>query len=402
MVEAAINDIRTALEAALGEELITLYRYGSVATADYRPETSDVNLLAVLSDDVDFHQLREAFLPVWAEHGATLRRPPLIAGRTAFRRHLHFFPLFADHLAQHSVSLTGTALVDESAERHDARERVAYLAREAMSASAALAPDLLSQAQAREAQARLYRLAQHLSGNAIPETTPARELFALVQLALRDLLDALPGEHLPYSSRVVDSPEEPNLQSIYQETDHTVFILPILSSDLLRQIDWERLTERLLQRYSSLQVTTARQLRLILQSEATLEFALGRYEHEWGDAALADLQVSNWALWRAAGRLPSRLLVDDVPAAYLTAEDDAALHKVVHDYQNRLLNMRLQHELLHRLHGFEAAAPPNSLPGPHHSLSARVEAILSHLNWWADYYEQQMEASGVSERLSAP
>lgn len=402
MLEAAINDVHSALATVFGEELITLYRYGSVGTPDYQPEAPEVDLWAIVADEVDVHQLRAAFLPVWAEHGATLRRPPLLARRGAFQRHLHFFPIFADHLARHGVSLVGPDLLDLAPQPPAEGERVAYLAQEAMVASAALAPELLSPVQATKTRAHLHRLAQRLTGEAISETTPARELFTAVQLALRALIDGLPGEHLPASSQVVDSAEEPNLQAVYQETDHTLFILPILSTDLLQNIDWERLTERLLKRYSSLQATTARQLRLILQSEAALEFALGRYEYEWGLPVLADLQVSKRAVWRAAARLPSRLLVDDVPAAYLTARDDEALHKVVHDYQNRLLNMRLQHELLHRLHGFEAAAPPHPLPGQNVPLPARVEAILSHLDWWADYYRQQMEASEWSQRLSAP
>jgi hypothetical protein len=384
------------VENALGEDLVALYRYASWGQAESR-------LLAVVADKSTLHKLRETFLPVWLEEQAALGEPPLVAPITAFNRHVHLFPLFAEQLAHQGELVSGTDLLQAGTfEQTDGAERAAYFAHQALLASGALAPELLPDQEAQRAQASLYRLARHLCEEPPADSATAAVLFCQVQAALRELIEGLPGRPLAEFSQPVLSAEEPNLQAIYEETDHTVVILPELSEDLLRQIDWGRLAERLREKQSSLRVTTVPQLRLLLQAEAPLDFVLGRYEHRWGPDPLAALQVSTWAVWRNAGRLPSRLLVDEVPAAYLTAADSEAIHKVIHDYQNRLLNMRLRHELLSRLHSFEAAVPPVSLPGREAALPLRIDAILAQLHWWADYYFRQMEQTAPGAKLAAP
>lgn len=401
MVLEAINHVQNILETTLGEELLTLYRYSGADRPAGSAGHSDEGLLAVVADGTDLHRLREAFRPVQeAEGGAP--RVPLIMRNRAFHRHLDYFPLFARQLADHGECLAGTEPERGEAEQADGCERAAYLAHQAMLASSVLVPELLAPGQAEADYASLQQVARRLTGKTFPENTPAAELFIQVQVALRKLLHALPGQAASPDDRAAVTRRGRNLQAIYNETDHTVCVLPELSTRRLRKIDWERLAERLQPYHTCLQVTTARQLRLIVQSEAALELALGRYEHEWGADPLDGVEVSTQAVWRNAGRLPSRLLVEDVPAAYLTAENDDAVHKVVHDYQNRLLNMGLQHELLHRFHGFEAAAPPNPLPGREEPVAARIDAILDQLDWWADYYYRQMLATGMGEKISAP
>lgn len=402
MVQAAIGRVQELLLKALGEDLISLYRYGGVDIPDYRPERSDLRLLAVVADRADRHRLRAEFLPVWAEDGTILCRPPLLVPESALRRHLQFFPLFAHHLARSGERLAGAEICQGELEEPGTAERAAYLAHQSMLASSALVPGLLSPEEAEAESARLYKVARHLTGEPLPETTPVAELFALVQQRLRELIETVSGQAPLPIVQTVDDPAGPELAAIYSETDHTVCVLPELSADLLRQIEWDRLAGHLQPHHTSIQVTTASQLLLILHSEAALQFALGRYEHERGSDPLDGLEVSTRVLWRNAGRLASRLLVDDVPGAYLTAGDDEAIHRVVHDYQNRLLNMRLRHELLYRFHGFDAAVPPDPLPGRDQPLSTRIDAILDQLEWWADYYFRQMQAAEMSEKITAP
>jgi len=405
MVQAAIGRVQELLQKTLGEDLISLYRYGGIDTPDYRPERSDLYLLAVVADDIDLHRLRAEFLPVWAEPeapGPAPCRPPLLIPHAALSRHLLFFPLFAHHLATYGERLAGAAIDVGELEAPGVAERAAYLAHQAMLASSVMVPELLSPQEAEAASARLRKVARHLTGAPLPEATPVAELFALVQQGLRELLESVPGQATVAVVQTVEAPAEPELEAIYSETDHTVCLIPELSADRLRQVEWDRLAGHLQPHHASIQVTTASQLLLIVRSEAALEFALGRYEHAWGSDPLDGFEVSTQALWRNAGRVPSRLLVDDVPGAYLTTGDEEALHKVVHDYQNGLLNMRLRHELLYRLHGFEAAVPPEPLPGRDQPLPVRIDAILDQLEWWAAYYLRQIQAAEMSEKITAP
>jgi hypothetical protein len=105
------------------------------------------------------------------------------------------------------------------------------------------------------------------------------------------------------------------------------------------------------------------------------------------------------AVLQTAGRTPSRLLVEQISGDYLTAASDEALHMIVHDYQNRLLNLRLQHELLHRLHGLEAAEPPTPLPSRAAPFAERVAAVMEHLDWWAGHYAALFEQAPAGERV---
>ena len=68
-VDELIRAIRVGLQETLGEKLVGLYVFGSIATGGYEHGTSDVDLLAALSSDLS----ADDFARVAAVHEAVLR-----------------------------------------------------------------------------------------------------------------------------------------------------------------------------------------------------------------------------------------------------------------------------------------------------------------------------------------
>ncbi len=64
--------------------------------------------------------------------------------------------------------------------------------------------------------------------------------------------------------------------------------------------------------------------------------------------------------------------------------------KLIHDFQNKLLNIQLEHELLVRFGIVQRFTPPEPLPereAPNHQ---RIELIFKHFHWWTNFYTDQM------------
>lgn len=392
----AYDAVLLACSRALGDDLHSAFRYSSAGDAYFQPHGSAPALLLVIADSVDMETLREVISPLWEEHGDRLQRPPLVATPRSLERHLRLFPLLAHHLAHTGERLAGKRLLTKgSVQLAHPAERAAYLSWQAMEASAALAPDLLPAARAEAAGDLLRRLARYLAG---VDGESTATLFAQVQRSVQTLIEDLPSGR----KRTATADGGEPVQAVYEETDNVVVVTPVLAAETVRAMAWGDVDGRLQQPGMGLHVTTAEQLRLALLLEKPLHVALDRYQHLHGRDVLQGMAVPTRAVWRHGARVPSTLLIEEVPGAYVTAGDDEARHMVVHDYQNRLLNMRLQHELLHRLHDFEPAAPPEPLPGKEASLAERINAILNHLAWWADYCTEAMKETPAGSRLQAP
>ena len=394
-----MNDVHEAAIAAcdqeLGDDLLSALSYSSTGDAYFQPGGGEQNLLLVVADDVDLDALRAIIGPLWPTPGETVCRPPFVATPTSLKRHLRLNPLLAHHLAHSGQRLAGKELLPaELAPEVHPTERAAYLASQAIDASAALAPDLLPPAQAEAAEQQLHRLATYLSGK--EEETTCR-CFAHVQRSVQVLTASLQGSWQLETTWEESGP----VRAVYEETDHVVVVTPVLTADTLREMDWGAVDSRLRQPGMGLYVTTAEQLRLMLFLERPLHVALQRYQHLHGQDVLKGLMVHTRAVWRHAARTPSSLLIEEVPGAYLAAADDEARHMMIHDYQNGLLNMSLRHELLHRLHDFAPAEPPEPLPGRDEAIPVRVEAIRDHLAWWTQHYTREMLETPASDRLQA-
>lgn len=397
-MERIVNIIIQTLSRKLGSKIESAYLFGSVAQRTYELGESDVNLLLVLSEDVSIHELRQVFRPLWQEYGQRLRRAPLITTRQTLARHMLLRPTFAHHLVSEGQQLLGgSGLLHKlpAPPPMSDQDIYAHLAHEIMLASAALTPFIVSEEDARNNMVRLRRIARRILQRPVNPQETAVDLFALVHETLDPIINNLPTDQPWLAMRTATSPLLPGLQATYtKDLDNIALIFNQISSPQIRSIGWEKLSRRLAKDYKAIYVTSSIQLRLIHQYETPLDLLFKRSQLTWGMDPLGNLNANRIYQLRQAARLPSDVAVDHLPNAYLTQED-SEIHKIIHDFQNRLLNVQLENELLSRMKLAERFKSPTPLPGREAPPTERLDVIFQHLNGWADHYTKQMQQSST-------
>lgn len=391
-MNAAVDAIIKQFRRRLGGQLEAAYLYGSLAQGFYQPGESDVNLLIVVADGTNIHALRQMFLPLWQEHGETLRSAPLVATKTAFTRHMQLNPMLAHHIDRDGRQLYGAPdLLDGVLPPLNVNEAYAYLAGEALSVSKALTPELLEPETAVAARAKLRSMVRRIRREPITNDETDAQLLARVHHFLIPILKRLPitKKWAGTQPSAATSPILPGLQSIYKESGKMVLVFANLSPERIVRTDWSRLAEHTAAHCTGVEITSTVQLCLAATYERPLDLHLRKFEHNWGPDFLPALDLPLRQTFRQAARLPSHILVDALPDALMTQDDDA-LHDIVHDFQNKLLNVQLEHELLCRFDLVERFTLPQPLPDRDTPVKQRVEAILQHLAWWAEFYTGQM------------
>jgi hypothetical protein len=385
-LKTALSDVRSALRNGLGSRLHALYVYGSVVGGYFQAGHSDVNLFLVTDEDVSLPTVYDVLQPVYRRHASLLRIGPAVTTPTALDRQHRFNPGWLHEIGSQGRLLAGAPLLISPPEP-DVRMALARDCREALATSAALAPDMLPAEVAQALHSRLQRLTRRLTRQRIDLELPAATLMGTVQKAIGDAMADQPEANWSAPARDDAPPAMPTLRGIYERADELILVLPDLTPERISSTNWPVLAAEGAADYGSMHLTTGGQFQLIGRKADPVSVALGHFSHAWGSDPLEQVRFSSDELRRAAGRVASDLLLIDLPTSYLGATDEEQQHKVIHDVQNRLLNLQLQHELLHRLHGLEAARPEGTLPGREKPLEERVSALRSHLEWWADYYD---------------
>lgn len=387
----ALNRIAQTLATNLGFQLDALFLFGSQTARQVATAVSNTNLLLITNPDVPIQAIRQHFFPLWAEHKTLLKRGPIVATRHALQRHLQLNPHLALHLLQHGEQLAGNAApTDLFRTRVNPYEVYAHLANELMQASAAL--DDNSPPEARQQLDRLFRQVS----NKPAEGVTAVAQFNTVQQALTAVLNQLPAAKIWHGTAQTGptSPTIPGLQAIYTENKRNIFVFNQLTPRQINQIKWQKLAQHLPESDASLHITTVAQLCLIALYDQALDLRFNKYQHKWGIHFLARLTPARHQILRQAARVPSHILLDALPHSYLTAANtnDETLHKLIHDFQNRMLNIQLENELLFRLGLIPAKfVPPQPLPERDVPALERLDAIFQHLEWWADFYQTALQ-----------
>lgn len=387
-MQDAIKAVVAQLTEKMGSQLEAIYLFGSVMDGGYQPGVSDVNLWLVTRNEHNIHEFRAAMQPIWAKYGPILRHAPWLTPRSAFLRHIGLNPLLGYHLAQWGRQVFGKRSLLSKLPKASQHEMYAYWVAELTQASAALVPQLLEPEVAAARLQQLRRLGRQLLGQAAVEGVTAVTLFARLQAWLQQKTADLPTDQ-PWPKRLPPDVTLPGLQAIFRESGQIVMVFADLIPRMVEENDWEGLGEDLAGEYKGLRVVTADHLRLIIQYHTPIDITLRRYQHEWGLNPLEDLEIEPWRVLRTAARLPSYIRTAPFPHAYFTSPDDNLGH-VIHDFQNRMLNIQLEHELLCRLQNIERFTPEEPLPGPDVDSLERITKIFQHFDWWADHYTQAM------------
>ena len=397
MDKAVASHLLPALHDQAGAGFLAAYSIAASGEGYFLDRRFEHALLLLFADNGSPHAAREAVRRLRIDWSQVLEAVPMVFTPRSLQRHVRLFPLFGQHLAGHAQCLSGQALPLNGVTKPQAVERLAFLITAAIDASAALVP---SRAEPHSLP-QLRRLVRQLSGKETAPETSAADLFAQVQVYLRLFVDSLPA----MASRrapVVKTSAEPNLLAFYEDQQRLLVIIPSLSASLLRDIDWNSLARPMPSHLTTLNVATTDQLYLTIQAERSLDFVLGSYRRQWGAELLANLKVPIRSVYRQAARKPSDFLVNGVLGSYLLAQNDENVHRIIHDFQNRLLNMRLEHELLCRRLEKPITEPPDALPRRDELLPERIDAINEHFDWWATHYVQEMDDCEPDRRLGPP
>ena len=380
--QSALDATQATLQKTFGDELLALVLYGDFAGGYQQEEESRLALLAVVSEHIPWSALREAYRPVWQQHAPLLRNAPTITTLAHWHRYGSLNPNFVHTVHHKGHVIVGTLPAMEL--RYDARFAHADHCLRALVATATVAPDLLHDEARLKALASLRQLIRDLTESPAPDI-PAITQLTTLHTILQSQSDALSiqAEDLPRQTET--PPELPELLSIYEKVDQLILVLPELNEAQLTSVDWPTVAKRVASDYGSLHLCTPEQLQAISLWLNPTAVMLRHYEHAWGHNFLAALDVKQTDVLQEAARNAARIHLEQMPSAYLAATDDE-LGKLVHDYQNKLLNIQLQHELFHRLLGLEKSAPDQPLLGRGSPMPERVESTLDHLNWWANHY----------------
>jgi hypothetical protein len=387
-MQEAIKNVVATLTQKLASQLEAIYLFGSVLDGTYQSGESDVNLWLVTADSHNIHDFRAVIQPIWHEYGDILQHAPWISPRFAFLRHIELNPLLAYHLVESGRQIFGEVNLLTDLPTSTRHEMYAYMVAELTQASAALAPNMLEENVAEARLLQLQRLGRRLLGKEAVEGTTTTTLFARLQAWLQQKTADLPSDQ-PWTKKVPPDVTLPGLQAIYRESGHVVMVFADLVPKMIESNEWMGLGEDLSGEYKGMRVVTADHLRLMIQYNTPLDLKLRRYEHQWGLDPLAELEVETWRVLRTAANIPSYTRTIPFPHAYFTNSDDK-INKVIHDFQNRMLNIQLEHELLCRLEHIQRFTTPEPLPGPDVPQLERITSIFQHFDWWSNYYTQKM------------
>lgn len=387
MKKTVLNIVKQ-LSQQLGDQLEAVFLYGSLSQGFYQPYESDVNLFIVVAEGTNVRELQPVFAPIWAEHGDFLKRAPNIATRHAFERHLQLNTLLAAHFVRDGEKLYGAKpLLKNDLRPLNPAEAYAHIAHQAMLASQALIPEILEPEMAAAAQRTLHSLVRRIQQAPIKSGETNAQLFARVQHYLLPIISKLPEikswPGLEISPQT--SPFLPGLSAIYEEMGKLVLAFSNLYPQQLLRIDWNRVSQEVPDSALGVEITSATQLYLIATYQHPLHIMFRKYEHSWGPDFLAKLEPSQYQVLRQAARLASKILVETLPNAILTGQE-SDLPEIIHDFQNKLLNVQLEHELMVRFQLVERFTPPEPLPDRETDVRLRIDAIFQNLEWWADFY----------------
>jgi hypothetical protein len=387
-LKAVIIDVRDTLVAGLGEHLLALYLFGSVARGEYVSGRSDLDLLLVVDPTMPLVAARNAFRPLWGRHADVLGHGPLVATPNDLALHLALFPSLHRTLLTDARRLHGEAMLKRlpPPPPPDPVEEAANIAARAITHATALTPKTLPPEKTRRLTRLLDRLAHRATGVTSPQTLTPLAAMVAIHAKLRALAQDMPQFDWHGALPSGEVPDLlPGCLAFYQRENHLITVLERVDEESLSGVDWEEVGAAAEDAYAQFGLATPWQLRLVASLPWVDSLFFRGFEHMWGADILGDLQPGEPTLLRQLARVGSEQRVEKMPLDYLTIEA-GVIAKLIHDTQNVLLNAGLRAELFARLTGRDFDLPDWTPPSREVPQPERVAATWERWREVTVYY----------------
>lgn len=349
--------------------------YGSILQPYYDPAHSDLNMILIVADDCNINNIRRIFLPLWGEHHTIYRRAPLVARESTFTRYLNIFPAFHNHLNDFARIIKQNKLQNQPLSTAAPHETRAHLAREALVASTILAQEGYDKSKREKAVATLNRLQRRY--DLLDEAGLPQLLCEFLNQISNPTPNLKAEDDAPY--HIV------GLVSLYEKLGDLIFIVETPAT--IPQIDWTQVADDVATNgFTGFSITTPELFRLLVEKVYPLDHAILSYNHVWGADLLTAVTVPAEDVMRDAARIAMIYEVDQYPNRLLTTPPSQENNAVViHDFQNKLLNIRLQNELLARLKMSDKSGT-GRLPGKDAAQIVRLQGLWEIFGLWGQYF----------------
>lgn len=333
-------------------------------------------MILIVADDTDINNVRRAFLPMWGSHQSLYRRAPLVAREASFTRYLTVYPAFNDQLNRSARIIKQDNFQNLVINDPAPVEARAFLANELYLASTALAQEGYDKSKRAAAVASLNRLQRRFAPSEANKDIPTTLCSLLSRIALPETSYKAESD-APYHIE--------GLVSLYEKLGEIIFVVE--SPHTVSQINWDQVASDVAENgFTSFGVTTPDLFHLLVEKVYPLDHAILSYNHVWGADLLTAVTVAAEDVMRDASRVAMNYEIDHFPNRLLTSpptqENNAIL---IHDFQNKLLNIRLQNELLARLKMSDKNGT-GRLPSKGAPQSVRLQGLWDSFGMWGRYF----------------
>jgi hypothetical protein len=396
-LKVVVTEVRDTLVNELGEHLLALYLFGSVARGEYVPGRSDVDLLLVVDPEMPLVAARNVFRPLWKRHAEALGHGPLIATPDDLALHMALFPSLHRVLFSDARRIGGEAILKRlpAPPPPDPVEEAAYLAARAITHATALTPEALPPREAQRLSRLLDRLARRTTGIKPSHSQTPVETMVAIHDKLRELAHNMPQFDWRGTPPSGDAPSLlPGCLAFYQWEKHLITVLERVDEETLLRVDWSEVGAAAEDVHARLGLATPWQLRLAASRMWVDSLYFNGFEHVWGADILGDLEADEPTLLRQLARVGSEQRVEEMPMAYCTIEE-ADISKLIHDTQNVLLNAGLRAELFARFTGREFNLPDWTPPNREVPQPERVAATWERWQELTAYYARMWHQAAL-------
>jgi hypothetical protein len=396
-LKVVVTEVRDTLVNELGEHLLALYLFGSVARGEYVPGRSDVDLLLVVDPEMPLVAARNVFRPLWKRHAEALGHGPLIATPDDLALHMALFPSLHRVLFSDARRIGGEAILKRlpAPPPPDPVEEAAYLAARAITHATALTPEALPPREAQRLSRLLDRLARRTTGIKPSHSQTPVETMVAIHDKLRELAHNMPQFDWLGTPPSGDAPSLlPGCLAFYQWEKHLITVLERVDEETLLRVDWSEVGAAAEDVHARLGLATPWQLRLAASRMWVDSLYFNGFEHVWGADILGDLEADEPTLLRQLARVGSEQRVEEMPMAYCTIEE-ADISKLIHDTQNVLLNAGLRAELFARFTGREFNLPDWTPPNREVPQPERVAATWERWQELTAYYARMWHQAAL-------